>query len=147
MKPIQMADLIGQYQKIKDEIQLEIGKVLDTASFINGPIVKEFQAHLEDYLSVKHVIPCANGTDALQVIMPPRHPQSRSPVCRDVTHATTGDAPECRPTSVTPRLPDRISSGPTRSCAAACIAASAMPPAPPISCWAMSATGRAGASI
>lgn len=69
MKPIQMADLIGQYQKIKDEIQLEIGKVLDTASFINGPIVKEFQAHLEDYLSVKHVIPCANGTDALQVIM------------------------------------------------------------------------------
>lgn len=69
MKPIQMADLIGQYQKIKDEIQQEIGKVLDTASFINGPIVKEFQAHLEDYLSVKHVIPCANGTDALQVIM------------------------------------------------------------------------------
>tara|TARA_A100000171_G_C2130947_1_gene146670 strand:- start:578 stop:1711 length:1134 start_codon:yes stop_codon:yes gene_type:complete len=69
MKPIQMADLIGQYQKIKDEIQLEIGKVLDTASFINGPVVKEFQAHLEDYLSVKHVIPCANGTDALQVIM------------------------------------------------------------------------------
>ena len=69
MKPIQMADLIGQYQKIKDEIQQEIGKVLDTATFINGPIVKEFQAHLEDYLSVKHVIPCANGTDALQVIM------------------------------------------------------------------------------
>lgn len=69
MKPIQMADLIGQYQKIKDEVQLEIGKVLDTASFINGPVVKEFQSHLEDYLSVKHVIPCANGTDALQVIM------------------------------------------------------------------------------
>ncbi|WP_323757887.1 DegT/DnrJ/EryC1/StrS family aminotransferase [Roseivirga sp.] len=69
MKPIQMADLIGQYQTIKDEIQQEIGKVLDTATFINGPIVKEFQAHLEDYLSVKHVIPCANGTDALQVIM------------------------------------------------------------------------------
>lgn len=69
MKPIQMADLIGQYQNIKEEVQLEINKVLDSASFINGPVVKEFQSDLEQYLSVKHVIPCANGTDALQVIM------------------------------------------------------------------------------
>ncbi|WP_421977748.1 DegT/DnrJ/EryC1/StrS family aminotransferase [Roseivirga seohaensis] len=69
MKPIQMADLIGQYQNIKEEVQHEINKVLDNATFINGPIVKEFQSNLENYLSVKHVIPCANGTDALQVIM------------------------------------------------------------------------------
>lgn len=66
---IQMVDLKSQYVKIKDEIKMELDKVLDSAMFINGPIVHEFQADLEDYLDVKHVIPCANGTDALQVIM------------------------------------------------------------------------------
>jgi dTDP-4-amino-4,6-dideoxygalactose transaminase len=69
MKKIQMVDLISQYQTIKDEIKVELNKVLDTAMFINGPAVKEFQADLENYLDVKHVIPCANGTDALQVAM------------------------------------------------------------------------------
>ena len=69
MKSIQMVDLVGQYDRIKDEIKTEIDKVLDSATFINGPSVKEFQKGLEDYLNVKHVIPCANGTDALQVIM------------------------------------------------------------------------------
>ena len=69
MKVIRMVDLVGQYQKIKDEIKVELDKVLDSAAFINGPAVKEFQSALESYLSVKHVIPCANGTDALQVIM------------------------------------------------------------------------------
>ncbi|HEY9117991.1 MAG TPA: DegT/DnrJ/EryC1/StrS family aminotransferase [Roseivirga sp.] len=69
MSDIQMVDLISQYQNIKTEIQAEINKVLDSATFINGPIVKEFQASLESYLNVKHVIPCANGTDALQIIM------------------------------------------------------------------------------
>ena len=64
-----MVDLIGQYSKIKDEVKLELNKVLDSASFINGPVVHEFQASLEKYLGVKHVIPCANGTDALQIIM------------------------------------------------------------------------------
>jgi len=64
-----MVDLISQYQTIKDEIKVELNKVLDTAMFINGPAVKEFQADLENYLDVKHVIPCANGTDALQVAM------------------------------------------------------------------------------
>ncbi|NVJ64401.1 MAG: DegT/DnrJ/EryC1/StrS aminotransferase family protein, partial [Flavobacteriaceae bacterium] len=68
-KPIQMADLFGQYQKIKEEVRTEIDKVLDSTSFINGPVVKEFQTALEEYLKVKHVIPCANGTDALQCIM------------------------------------------------------------------------------
>ena len=66
---IQMVDLIGQYQKIKDQVKMEFDRVLESASFINGPLVKEFQSDLESYLSVKHVIPCANGTDALQVAM------------------------------------------------------------------------------
>ena len=66
---IQMVDLISQYQKIKDEVKAELDKVLDSAMFINGPAVKEFQADLENYLGAKHVIPCANGTDALQVAM------------------------------------------------------------------------------
>jgi len=69
MTNIQMVDLVSQYQNIKTEIQEEINKVLDAASFINGPVVKEFQAHLESYLGVRNVIPCANGTDALQIIM------------------------------------------------------------------------------
>ncbi|MFT7420425.1 MAG: UDP-2-acetamido-2-deoxy-ribo-hexuluronate aminotransferase [Arcticibacterium sp.] len=69
MKSIQMVDLVSQYDLIREEIKTEIDKVLDSASFINGPSVKEFQKGLEDYLNVKHVIPCANGTDALQVIM------------------------------------------------------------------------------
>ncbi len=68
-KQIQMVDLIGQYTQIKEEVRLEFDRVLDSASFINGPVVKEFQADLESYLQVKHVIPCANGTDALQVAM------------------------------------------------------------------------------
>lgn len=69
MKKIQMVDLISQYNGIKDEIREEFDRVLDAAAFINGPLVREFQSDLEEYLGVKHVIPCANGTDALQVIM------------------------------------------------------------------------------
>lgn len=69
MKKIQMVDLISQYESIKAEVKTELDRVLDSAMFINGPLVKEFQADLERYLEVKHVIPCANGTDALQVIM------------------------------------------------------------------------------
>jgi UDP-2-acetamido-2-deoxy-ribo-hexuluronate aminotransferase len=68
-KNIQMVDLQGQYQHIKEDIALEIQRTLDTAAFINGGQVKEFQQDLETYLSVKHVIPCANGTDALQIAM------------------------------------------------------------------------------
>lgn len=66
---IQMVDLQGQYNKIRDEINVEIQKVLDTTAFINGPKVKEFAGHLADYCGVKHVIPCANGTDALQIAL------------------------------------------------------------------------------
>ena len=68
-KKIQMVDLKGQYQKIKPEVDAAIQDVINNAAFINGPAVKEFQADLEQYLHVKHVIPCANGTDALQIAM------------------------------------------------------------------------------
>ena len=69
MKKIQMVDLISQYQKIKPEINSAITSILESAQFINGPEVKGFQTDLETYLGAKHVIPCANGTDALQVAL------------------------------------------------------------------------------
>ncbi|MBK85954.1 MAG: transcriptional regulator [Flavobacteriaceae bacterium] len=69
MKKIQMVDLGGQYQKIKSEVNDSITEILESSAFINGPAVKEFQINLENYLGVKHVIPCANGTDALQIAM------------------------------------------------------------------------------
>lgn len=68
-KKIQMVDLKSQYEKIKTEVDSAILNVLNTTAFINGPEVKSFQAELEKYLDVKHVIPCANGTDALQIAM------------------------------------------------------------------------------
>lgn len=69
MKPIQMVDLVSQYHKIKEEVDREVIQVLESSAYINGPQVHEFQKNLEDFLGVKHVIPCANGTDALQVAM------------------------------------------------------------------------------
>ncbi len=69
MKKIQMVDLPGQYKHIKETVDASIFEVLNSAAYINGPYVKEFQADLEKYLNVKHVIPCANGTDALQIAM------------------------------------------------------------------------------
>jgi len=64
-----MVDLKGQYTKIKDQVDSAILGVIDNTAFINGPQVKSFQKNLENYLDVKHVIPCANGTDALQIAM------------------------------------------------------------------------------
>jgi len=64
-----MVDLVGQYKKIKPEVDEAILNIMDNASFIGGPSVKLFQKNLEEYLGVKHVIPCANGTDALQVAL------------------------------------------------------------------------------
>ena len=69
MKKIQMVDLKGQYLEIKSEINQSIQEVIDSAAFINGPKVKAFQKNLEAYTKSKHVIPCANGTDALQIAM------------------------------------------------------------------------------
>jgi len=65
----QMVDLAGQYKKIKPEVDAAIQEVITNTTFINGPAVKQFQESLEKYLDVKHVIPCANGTDALQVAL------------------------------------------------------------------------------
>ncbi len=69
MRPIQMVDTQTQYQKIKSKIDLAIQQVLDSSAYINGKIVQEFSLNLGKYLNVKHVIPCANGTDALQIAM------------------------------------------------------------------------------
>ena len=64
-----MVDLGGQYQEIKEQVNTAITEILETSSFINGAEVHAFQKELEAYLGVKHVIPCANGTDALQIAM------------------------------------------------------------------------------
>jgi dTDP-4-amino-4,6-dideoxygalactose transaminase len=69
MKKIQMVDLISQYEKIKPAIDEAIFSVIQNAQFINGPEVTGFQSEFESYLGIKHVIPCANGTDALQIAM------------------------------------------------------------------------------
>jgi UDP-2-acetamido-2-deoxy-ribo-hexuluronate aminotransferase len=66
---IEMVDLKGQYNKIKTEVDQAILSCISNTSFINGPAVREFQYNLEQYLGVKHVIPCANGTDSLQIAM------------------------------------------------------------------------------
>ncbi len=64
-----MVDLQSQYAKIKDVVDPSIAEVMESAAFINGPKVHQFQKNLEDYLGVRNVIPCANGTDALQIAM------------------------------------------------------------------------------
>src|ERR1044072_3657846 len=69
MRPIQMVDTKNQYHKIKPEIDNAVLQVMESSAFINGKIVQDFAAHLSSYLDVKHTIPCANGTDALQVAM------------------------------------------------------------------------------
>ncbi|MBW2962258.1 DegT/DnrJ/EryC1/StrS family aminotransferase [Mesonia aestuariivivens] len=69
MKKIQMVDLKGQYQHIKEQVNTSIENIIENTSFINGPEVHQFQKDLEEYLGVKHVIPCGNGTDALQIAM------------------------------------------------------------------------------
>ncbi len=66
---IPMVDLKGQYERIKDEIDDAVLGVVASTAFINGPAVKRFQSNLESYLGVKHVIPCGNGTDALQIAL------------------------------------------------------------------------------
>ena len=69
MRPIQMVDLQLQYAKIKDAVDAGIQEVLDNASFINGKAVSDFSNGLANYLGAKYVVPCANGTDALQIAM------------------------------------------------------------------------------
>ena len=69
MRAIQMVDLKTQYHKIKKEIDAAVIDVLESSAFINGKPVQQFANNLASYLNVKHVIPCANGTDALQIAM------------------------------------------------------------------------------
>ena len=69
MNDIKMVDLKGQFLKIKQEVTEAIEEVIETTSFINGKAVKNFQKNLENYLGIKHVIPCGNGTDALQIAL------------------------------------------------------------------------------
>jgi dTDP-4-amino-4,6-dideoxygalactose transaminase len=69
MKKIQMVDLGGQYEKIQSEIDAAVLEVVRSTKYINGPEVQAFASDLQNYLNVKHVIPCGNGTDALQVAM------------------------------------------------------------------------------
>lgn len=69
MKQIQMVDLKSQYENIKEEVDRVALEVISSTAYINGPEVKAFQSELEEYLGIKHVIPCANGTDALQIAL------------------------------------------------------------------------------
>ena len=69
MHPIQMVDLKRQYHKIKKEVDEAVLNVIESTAFINGKPVQEFADNLASYLGIKHVIPCANGTDALQIAM------------------------------------------------------------------------------
>lgn len=69
MQQLQMVDLKRQYQKIKAEVDTAINHVIENAAFIGGPDVHSFATELAQYLGVKHVIPCANGTDALQIAL------------------------------------------------------------------------------
>lgn len=66
---IQMVDLKTQYERLKQEIDTAVQEVLQSCAYINGPAVKSFKAHMESYLDARHVIPCANGTDALQIAL------------------------------------------------------------------------------
>ena len=69
MRPVQMVDTKTQYQKIKSEVDSAVIQVMESSAFINGKAVHDFAANLSAYLAIKHVIPCANGTDALQIAM------------------------------------------------------------------------------
>lgn len=69
MRAIQMVDTKTQYHKIKEEVDQAVLNVMESSAFINGPVVKEFATALAAYLNVKHVIPCGNGTDALQIAL------------------------------------------------------------------------------
>lgn len=69
MRAIQMVDTKTQYHKIKEEVDKAVLDVMESSAFIGGPVVKEFANNLSEYLNVKHVIPCANGTDALQIAL------------------------------------------------------------------------------
>jgi UDP-2-acetamido-2-deoxy-ribo-hexuluronate aminotransferase len=92
MQPIRMVDLLGQHEKIKDEINKAIAEVLDATAFIKGPAVLSFEKELGDFLGVKHVIGCANGTDALQLaLMALDLPEGSEVITPDFTFVATAE--------------------------------------------------------
>lgn len=68
-KPLQMVDVVGQYRRYKQEFDEAVLAVLQSGSYINGPVVRAFEEEMRDYLGVRHAIACASGTDALQLAM------------------------------------------------------------------------------
>ena len=92
MMKLQMVDLSGQYKKIQQEVDVAINGVIQSSSFINGPKVHVFQKELEAYLGVKHVIPCGNGTDALQIaLMALNLEKGDEIICPDFTFVATAE--------------------------------------------------------
>ena len=92
MMKIQMVDLGGQHKKIQKEVDNAIEEVVQTSAFINGPKVHVFQKELEAYLGVKHVIPCGNGTDALQIaLMALNLEKGDEIICPDFTFVATAE--------------------------------------------------------
>ena len=92
MKNIQMVDLKDQYIKIQKEVDMAIARVIHETSFINGSAVKEFSSNLENYLNVANVIPCANGTDALQIaLMALGLEKGDEIICPDFTFVATAE--------------------------------------------------------
>ena len=88
-----MIDLMGQYSKIKNEIDRNIISSINSGKFVNGPIVTEFSENLSSYLNVKNVIPCANGTDALQIaFMSLDLNQGDEIICPSWTYIATAEA-------------------------------------------------------
>ena len=92
MMKLQMVDLGGQYRKIQTEVDLAINEVISSSAFINGPKVHSFQRELEEYLGIKHVIPCGNGTDALQIaLMALNLKKGDEIICPDFTFVATAE--------------------------------------------------------
>ena len=92
MMKLQMVDLSGQHKKIQKEVDNVIKEVVQTSAFINGPKVHVFQKELEAYLGVKHVIPCGNGTDALQIaLMALILEKGDEIICPDFTFVATAE--------------------------------------------------------
>ena len=92
MMKLQMVDLSGQYKKIQQEVDVAINGVIQSSAFINGPKVHAFQKELEAYLGVKHVIPCGNGTDALQIaLMALNLEKGDEIICPDFTFVATAE--------------------------------------------------------
>ena len=88
-----MVDLMGQYSKIKREIDRNIISSIESGRFVNGPIVKQFPENLSTYLNVRNVIPCANGTDALQIaLMSLDLKQGDEIICPSWTYIATAEA-------------------------------------------------------